>query len=47
VGMLNQFVMTAQLWAQQAPWAALTASLQPALRLLSTMRGINARRVSN
>jgi len=33
--MLNQFVMTARLWAQPAPWAALTASCKPALRLLS------------
>jgi hypothetical protein len=47
VGMLNQFVMTARLWAQQAPWAALTASCKPALRLLSMITGINARRVSN
>jgi hypothetical protein len=47
VGMLNQFVMTARLWAQQAPWPALTASVKPALRLLSMITGINSRRVSN
>ena len=47
MGMLNQLVMTARLWAHQAPWAALTASFQPALRLLSMITGINARRVSN
>ena len=47
MGMLNQVVMTARCWAQQAPWVALTASFKPALRLLSMITGINARRVSN
>ncbi len=45
--MLNQFVMTARLWAQRAPWAALTQSFKPALRLLSMVRGISAWRGSN
>jgi hypothetical protein len=45
--MLNQFVMTARLWAQQDQWAALTASLKPALRLLSMITGIKAQRVSD
>ena len=47
MGMLNQLVMTARLWTQQAPWAALTVSLKPTLRLWSMITGINARRVSN
>jgi hypothetical protein len=47
VGMLNQLVMTARLWAQQEPWAALTASFEPVLRLLSMVMRINARSVSN
>ena len=45
--MLTQFVMTARLWVHQAPWAALTASFKPALRLLSMIRGISARRALN
>ena len=47
MGMLNQLVMTAQLWAQHEPWAAFTASFAPALRLLSMVIRINARSVSH
>jgi hypothetical protein len=47
VGMLSQILMTARLWAQQEPRAALTASFKRTLRLLSMIMGINARRVSN
>jgi len=47
VGMLSQILMTARLWTQPEAWAGLTASFRPALRLLSMMTGINARRASN
>jgi hypothetical protein len=47
VGMLSQLLMTARLWAQQEPWAALTATFRPVWRLLSMITRINARHVSN
>ncbi len=47
MGMLSQLLMTARLWTQQEPWAALTTSFRPALRLLSMVTGINTRRASN
>jgi hypothetical protein len=45
--MLSQILMTARLWTQQEPWAALTASFRPVSRLLSMITRINTGRVSN